>query len=89
MAILPQGELDDNGTVGGYHRGRYLIEGSNVEIVWIHRQGSGGAFQDPRIDLNPLIFRDRVLDGWGWSHFDSRSEHWDLPIPEGPPGGGT
>ena len=84
MSLLPPGEVSDAGNVSGYRRMRYLIEGASVEVVWIHRQGSGGDFQDPRIDLNPLIFKDRALDGWGWAHFDRRSAEWGLQVPDVP-----
>lgn len=84
MSLLPPGDAGDEGNAFGYRRIRYLIEGASVEVVWIHPQGSGGRFQDPRTDLNPLIFKDRALDGWGWSHFDRRSAEWGLQIPDAP-----
>jgi hypothetical protein len=84
MALLPSGNGGEEGNTPGYRRMRYLIEGASVEVVWIHAQGSGGRFLDPRTDLNPLIFKDRALDGWGWSHFDRRSAEWGLRIPDAP-----
>ena len=84
MSLLPPGEVGDVGNVSGYRRMRYLIEGASVEVVWIHRPGSGGGFHDPRTDLNPLIFKDRALDGWGWAHFDRRSAGWGLQVPDAP-----
>lgn len=84
MALLPQGELSVEGTFEGYRRNRYLTDGRMVEVVWIHRQGSGGDFVEPRSDLTPVIFVDAVLDGWGWDHFDARAEEWSLPVPEAP-----
>jgi len=84
MALLPQGDLPENGTVQGYQRNRFLIDGANVEVVWVHAPGSGGTFDDPRLELNPLVFSGGTLDGWGWSHFDARSEEWSLPMPQQP-----
>ena len=85
MALLPQGELDvEAQTLNGYRLNRYLTDGATVEVVWLHRQGSGGDFQEPRQDLTPVIFRDGALDGWGWDHFDERAEAWSLPVPEAP-----
>ena len=85
MALLPQGELDvEAQTLNGYRLNRYLADGSTIEVVWLHRQGSGGEFQEPREDMTPVVFRDGALDGWGWAHFDERAEAWSLPVPEAP-----
>jgi len=84
MALLPQGELTVEGTFEGYRRNRYLTDGMMVEVVWLHRQGSAGEFEEPRADLTPVIFVDAVLDGWGWDHFDARADEWSLPVPEAP-----
>ena len=85
MALLPQGELDvEAQTLNGYRLNRYLADGSTIEVVWLHRQGSGGEFQEPRQDMTPVVFRDGALDGWGWAHFDERAEAWSLPVPETP-----
>lgn len=84
LALLPAGDLPENGTVQGYQRNRFLVDGSAVEVVWIHAPGSGGTFEDPRIELNPLIFVGGALDGWGWAHYDARTEEWSLPMPQQP-----
>ena len=82
MDRLPQGDLSDEGTVQGYQRHRYFVDGQNIEVVWLHVPGSGGQFADARSELNPVIFVGGVLDGWGWRHFDQRSGEWALPEPE-------
>jgi len=84
LALLPAGDLPENGTVQGYQRNRFLVDGSAVEVVWVHAPGSGGTFEDPRLELNPLIFSGGALDGWGWAHFDARAEEWSLPMPQQP-----
>jgi len=81
MAQLPDGGLEetaDRRVSHGYHLQRYFAGGGTVEVVWIHREGSDGQVEDIRTDLNPVIFRDEALDGWGWAHFDARSEEWSL-----------
>jgi hypothetical protein len=84
MAQLPEGELsqgDAPRVVHGYRAGRYLAGGANIQVVWLHAQGTGGEFTDPRTELNPVIFRNDLIDGWGWEHFDMRAEEWGLPVP--------
>jgi len=84
LSLLPAGDLPENGTVQGYQRSRFLIDGSAVEVVWVHAPGSGGTFEDPRLELNPLVFVGGALDGWGWAHYDARTEEWSLPMPQQP-----
>jgi len=63
----------------GYWVDRYLVEGSEVAVVWIHDPEEGG-FPDGelRSQVTPLIFRDALMDGWGWAHFDQRREEWSV-----------
>ncbi|TVR67505.1 MAG: hypothetical protein EA422_00385 [Gemmatimonadales bacterium] len=84
LALLPAGDLPENGTVQGYQRNRFLIDGAAIEVVWVHAPGSGGTFAHPRLELNPLIFVGGALDGWGWAHFDARADEWSLPMPQQP-----
>jgi hypothetical protein len=32
-----------------------------------------------RQSVNPVIFLDGGLDGWGWEHFDERAALWGIP----------
>lgn len=89
MDRLPPGELAEGETprqLRGYRLERYFVEGATVEVVWLHRQGSGGEVEEPRTDLTPVIFREGVLEGYGWAHFDERAGAWSLASP-GEPGG--
>ena len=95
MERFPDGGLQAVPGAGGatqsYRRGyrvdRYLIEGETVEVVWLHEPGAGRDIQDPRRELNPVIFRGNLLDGWSWTHFDARAEEWELTRPADPSGG--
>jgi hypothetical protein len=64
--------------VVGYERDRYRIDGSGVEVLWVRRGSEGPLTALDPADVNPVIFRDDHLDGWGWSHFRARSEAWGL-----------
>ena len=92
LALLPDGGLDetaDRRVSHGYRWQRFLTGGQMVEVVWIHREGAGEEIVDPRLELTPVIFRDEVLDGWGWSHYDARSEEWNLGSPPAGTGAGS
>lgn len=85
MDRLPEGDLAEDDAprvLEGYALERYFTDGANVEVVWLHRPGSGGEVTDARTDLNPVVFREGLLDGWGWEHFDRRAEEWGLRSPE-------
>ena len=86
LAQFPDGgleETEDRRVTHGYRLQRYFAGGGTVEVVWIHHEGSAGQVEEPRQDLTPVIFRDEALDGWGWAHFDARSEEWSLSAPPG------
>jgi hypothetical protein len=68
----------------GYRVDRYLIEGETVEVVWLHETGADRDVEDARRELNPVIFRGNLLDGWGWTHFDARAGDWGLTKPADP-----
>jgi len=87
IAALPRGPLAEDGgaIVHGYQQGQYLVNGVFVEVLWLRSQGYPGAAEDPRIEVNPVIFADGVFDGAGWEHFDTRSTDWGaLPLPSPP-----
>ena len=86
LGQFPDGGLEetrDRRVIHGYRLQRYFAGGGMVEVVWIHHEGSGGEIEDPRQDLTPVIFRDEILDGWGWAHFDTRAGEWSLGSPPG------
>jgi len=84
LALLPDGGLEPDGPeqaatiVQGYHADRYFFDGIFVEVLWVHDVSAGYPRDEFRSFLNPVIFRDQVLDGWGWSHFEMRSEEWGI-----------
>ena len=92
MALLPAGDLsgltaegeEDASVAQGYRTQRYFTGGATVEVVWLHRSGTGGEAGEPRSELTPVVFRNDALDGWGWSHFDARATEWGLSGPPGP-----
>lgn len=92
LALLPDGDLStadgepDSRVAKGYRTQRYFTGGATVEVVWLHHSGTGGQAVDPRTELTPLLFRNDVLDGWGWDHFEERSGEWGL---SGPPNSGA
>lgn len=93
LAALPDGgilatsSIEEPQIVDGYWMDRYFIEGGYVEVLWVHDTASGYPSAEFRQNLNPVIFRDGILDGWGWEHFDARREEWSIserrPMTEG------
>lgn len=87
IVALPRGPLAEDGAaiVHGYQQGQYLVNGVFVEVLWLRSEGYPGEAEDPRIEVNPVIFADGVFDGAGWEHFDARSTDWGaLPLPSPP-----
>lgn len=88
MAALPEGGIAPGDperelvVILGYWRGRYLIEGRMVEVVWAHDPMLGFPDEDLRSLVTPIVFVDDRLDGWGWRHFNRSRE--ELGIPERP-----
>ncbi len=80
LVALPVGPRvgDENRMVVGYERDRYRVDGQGVEVLWVRRGAEGALHELDRNDVNPIIFRDDHLDGWGWTHFQSRAEAWGL-----------
>ena len=59
-----------------------------MEVLWLEPIGGVAAAAEVRESVNPVIFREGGLDGWGWDHFDERAEVWGIPSftpPEGEP----
>ncbi len=88
LSVLPPGGIiasrvgDEALLANGYWRDQYFIEGRVVEVLWVHDPTRGFPAEDWRTRLNPVIFVDERLDGWGWRYFDRRREEWG--IREGP-----
>ncbi len=83
LRSLPSGPRGPGGNVVKGHRmDRMFVEGGWVEVLWLEAPESVEAGADPRLSLNPVIFRDEGLDGWGWDHFDERASQWGIPEPE-------
>jgi hypothetical protein len=84
MALMPHGGIASSDPMEapqlmqGYWFERYFIQGGIVEVVWIHDVEEGFPTDEFRSYLNPVIFREEVLDGWGWEHFDMRHEDWGI-----------
>ncbi|CAN5688217.1 hypothetical protein BH23GEM11_BH23GEM11_13830 [soil metagenome] len=80
LVALPVGPRigDADRLIVGYERDRYLVEGQTVEVLWVRRGSDGPLVDLPRHDVNPVIFHDEHLDGWGWDHFERRAGEWSL-----------
>jgi hypothetical protein len=84
LALLPEGgivpanEMEAPQLLQGYWHERYFVEGQTIEVLWLHDVENGYPEDEFRRNLNPVIFRDDLLDGWGWEHFDLRREEWLL-----------
>jgi hypothetical protein len=76
--IIPSDPMDESQILQGYWFERYFVAGGTVEVVWIYDVEAGYPEEDFRSSLNPVIFREELLDGWGWEHFDLRREEWML-----------
>ena len=85
IAALPPGGLTPTMEIpaeqiqNGYLVELYLINGENIEVLWLHDPAEGLPTEAFRERLNPLIFRNGVLDGSGWEHFDVRAAEWGIP----------
>lgn len=83
LQLLPPGRrAPGERVVHGYGADRYFTDGSWIEVLWLEPPGGSPGDADPRITLNPVIFRDEALDGWGWDHFDRRAAAWGIRAPE-------
>jgi len=80
LVALPVGPRvgDADRLIVGYERDRYLVEGQAVEVLWVRRGAEGQLVDLRRHDVNPVIFHDEHLDGWGWDHFERRAVEWSL-----------
>jgi hypothetical protein len=87
LVALPVGPRigDQERLIVGYERDRYLVEGQPVEVIWVRRGAEGQLVDLPRHDVNPVIFHDDHLDGWGWEHFERRAGEWSLRDRLNPP----
>lgn len=86
LEALPPGALAEGAAgpqASGYAVERYFVDGSAIEVVWVTDPAGEPEGANPRSSRNPVIFRDDVLDGWGWAHFDRRVADWGLRVPGG------
>lgn len=83
LRLLPLGGRAPGDRVShGYRADRYFTDGSWIEVLWLEPLAGVPDDADPRITLNPVVFRDEALDGWGWDHFDRRAAQWGIRTPE-------
>jgi len=77
--ISPTMQYSENEITHGYLVDRYLVDGAMVDIVWLHDPAGGfPTMGDLRTQVNPVVFRAGLLDGWGWAHLDQRVAEWDI-----------
>ena len=80
MNSLPEGPGTDQASnmEHGYRVDRYFTGGQSVEVLWLRPQSGGTLVELGRDEVNPVVFVDQTLDGWGWDHFDMRMDDWSL-----------
>jgi len=64
--------------LSGYWRDQYLVDGTFVEVLWLHDPAGGiptGEFWETHI---PVVFMDSVLAGWGWEDYNVRRAELNL-----------
>lgn len=77
--IAPSAEIPETGLVHGYLVDPYLHDGDRIQIVWLHDPAvEFPAVADFRTQVNPLVFVNDVLDGYGWEHLDTRTAEWSI-----------
>ena len=80
LAALPTGQRPEGeGVLNGHRLDRYFVDGGWVEVLWVEAVGGVEGVSEVRQSVNPVIFRDGGLDGWGWEHFDERATVWGIP----------
>ena len=85
LSALPSGSREPGDRVlKGHQLDRYFVDGGWVEVLWVEPRDGVRVGGDLRRSVNPVIFRDEILDGWGWDHFDLRSQEWGIQVPEMP-----
>jgi len=70
--------LETPSIVSGYRRDQYFVDGTFVEVLWLHDPAAGVPTGDFRETHIPVVFLDSVLAGWGWDDFDERRVTLDL-----------
>lgn len=77
--VVRPADMAESSVIHGYWVDQYLVDGQIVDIVWIHDPALGYPESgDLRTQVNPVIFRNQQMDGWGWEHLDQRTEEWDI-----------
>ncbi len=84
LNALPYGPLEvtegDRRVSWGHRRSTYLHAGDAIEVLWVTAP-EGAEPEASRSTVNPVIFRNDLLDGWGWDHFETRRAEFGLPAP--------
>ena len=65
------------GVLNGHQLDRYFVDAGWVEVLWLEPGGVVAA-AEVRGSVNPVIFLEGGLDGWGWDHFDERAGAWGI-----------
>jgi hypothetical protein len=78
LPVGPDIALGVDHQVVGHPRDLYLTDGGYTEVIWIRSITEVPVEALDRKDVNPVIFREDRLDGWGWRHFDQRRAAWGL-----------
>jgi hypothetical protein len=84
LNALPYGPLEvtegDRRVSWGHRRSMYLQAGESIEVLWVTAP-EGPEPEASRSTVNPVMFRNDLLDGWGWEHFEARRAELGLPVP--------
>ena len=78
LPVGPDLALGQDDQVIGHPRDLYLFEGAWIEVIWLREIAEVPVEVLDRRDVNPVIFREDRLDGWGWRHFDRRKAEWGI-----------
>jgi hypothetical protein len=77
--ITPSEAVVESAIIHGYMADSYLIDGTTIDIVWLHEPAIGYPESgDLRTQVTPVVFRSKLLDGWGWEHLDLRAAEWSI-----------
>lgn len=89
FVLIPEGDREwsrryavEGGIVLGYPMQMSInsAAGGMIQTYWLnHAQAPYTG--DPRSDLNPIVFVEGALVGWGWSYFDEYAERLGLMTP--------
>jgi hypothetical protein len=89
FVLIPEGSREwsrryevEGGVVLGYPMQMAInsAAGGMIQTYWLH-DAQAPYTGDPRSDLNPIVFVEGALVGWGWSYFDENAERLGLLLP--------